>query len=288
MVNIKEQEEKLQKIEQEIHYQTKRLKEAQYGFVVQNDKQTLKVQEVMCEIHGIYPQFYLEQCYHDNFIHCLCTSTCPHCEKDRFTALQQQKREILIPLLMAKSGIKKRFKGATFDNFETVNRDATINKQICWQYVNKWKTYQESSASITMIGRPGTGKTHLAVAMMKELIQRYQTNVQMIKAMDLDAEIKASWSKGATKTEKQIITDFVKLDLLIIDEVGVQFGTNAEKVNLFKIIGERYDEMKPTIIISNLMEDEITLFIGDRVMDRLRENNGFNLCFDWESYRSKQ
>jgi DNA replication protein DnaC len=71
----------------------------------------------------------------------------------------------------------------------------------------------------------------------------------------------------------------------VLDEVGVQYGTDAEKQIAFEIINTRYENLRPTIIISNLNAAELTTFIGERVMDRLKENGGRLLVFDWPSHR---
>jgi DNA replication protein DnaC len=80
---------------------------------------------------------------------------------------------------------------------------------------------------------------------------------------------------------------FAQVDLLILDEVGVQFGTEFEKVIITDIINRRYSDMRPTIIMSNLTSDELSEYLGARVVDRMYEGGGGVLAFDWESYRSK-
>lgn len=74
--------------------------------------------------------------------------------------------------------------------------------------------------------------------------------------------------------------------MLILDEVGVQFGSESEKIILFEILNERYLNMKPTILISNLNPAALQEYVGERVMDRMRENGGIILKFDWKSHRS--
>ncbi|EJF3060091.1 ATP-binding protein, partial [Escherichia coli] len=74
---------------------------------------------------------------------------------------------------------------------------------------------------------------------------------------------------------------------LIIDEVGVQFGSDAEKLIMFEIINTRYEYMKPTILISNQSKDELSAFIGERVIDRMNDGGGCTLAFTWDSYRSR-
>ena len=48
-----------------------------------------------------------------------------------------------------------------------------------------------------------------------------------------------------------MVAGFIRPDLLILDEVGVQFGSETEKMILFEIINGRYEQLKPTIVISN-------------------------------------
>ena len=57
--------------------------------------------------------------------------------------------------------------------------------------------------------------------------------------------------------------------------------------DVFDVINERYENLRPTIILSNLTTEEIRAYLGDRVYDRLRENGGKAFVFDWDSYRGK-
>ena len=43
--------------------------------------------------------------------------------------------------------------------------------------------------------------------------------------------------------------------------------------------------MKPTILLSNLNIEGLGEYLGERVMDRLREGGGKMIAFDWDSYR---
>ncbi|HBH7937850.1 TPA: ATP-binding protein, partial [Escherichia coli] len=49
----------------------------------------------------------------------------------------------------------------------------------------------------------------------------------------------------------------------------------------------RYERMKPTILISNQSKDELSAFIGERVIDRMNDGGGCTLAFTWDSYRSR-
>jgi DNA replication protein DnaC len=76
------------------------------------------------------------------------------------------------------------------------------------------------------------------------------------------------------------------VDLLILDEFGIQIGSEHEKMLLFRIINKRYENLKPTILISNLSPAEIKNF-EERIFDRLKEN-GILLSFSSESNRKSK
>ncbi|OVZ73122.1 ATP-binding protein [Yersinia intermedia] len=136
-----------------------------------------------------------------------------------------------------------------------------------------------------MCGSCGTGKNHLAVAMTKQIINEHQDSVLLTSVMRITRAIKRTWQKDAEDTEDDIYHLYSSLDLLIIDEVGVQFGSEAEKLILFEIINTRYENFKPTILISNLTISELAVIVGDRIVDRMTEGGGATLVFDWDSFR---
>lgn len=53
------------------------------------------------------------------------------------------------------------------------------------------------------------------------------------------------------------------------------------------MLNERYEKRRPTLMLSNLGLDDVRAFLGDRIFDRLREDGGESIVFDWESYRGK-
>ena len=136
------------------------------------------------------------------------------------------------------------------------------------------------------LGRPGTGKTHLGCAIAQYLIGKgltaYYSTVQ--RAL---RRVKDTWSRDAAESEATAIKAMTSVDLLVLDEIGVQFGSDTEKTLLFDILNERYERRRPTLLLSNLAKEDVAKFLGERVMDRLREDGGRVLTFDWESYRRK-
>ncbi|MNY17699.1 DNA replication protein DnaC [compost metagenome] len=106
-------------------------------------------------------------------------------------------------------------------------------------------------------------------------------------AVVLDAmqAVKGTYRKDSAMTEAAVIEKLTAPDLLVLDEIGNQYGTDAERIILSNVINARYNAMKPTILLSNLAKDALAKELGDRVIDRMREGGGRMVVFDWESQR---
>lgn len=197
--------------------------------------------------------------------------------KDKQLAVDNEKRRR--ENVRVNAGISKRNLYKTFDDYICTTEGQTKAKNDCMKYVENFP----SDKSMIMVGGVGTGKTLLASATLDALIDNYRC--EMIKTIDAVRELKATWHKDSDHSEEDIIKYYRKLDLLILDEVGSQFGSDTEKLFIFDIIDGRYQDMKPTILISNLDINGIKDAIGERCVDRLREGGGSMIAFDWESSR---
>lgn len=221
-------------------------------------------------------------------------SCCPDCLRDELIKLQAEKirlddaaRQRNISLLLDRLDIPSRFESCTLQNYEPVNDDAKRALKVCQAYASRWPERLQKGGGLVMCGKPGTGKNHLALAIARHAITEHQSSAVFTTALKIAREYKSTWSKGSSRTEDEVIRYFTKPDLLIIDEVGVQFGSDAEKLIMFEIINTRYERMKPTILISNQTREELAAFIGERVLDRMSDGGGCTLSFTWDSYRSK-
>jgi DNA replication protein DnaC len=222
------------------------------------------------------------------------SSVCPGCLSDELIRLQGEKirndeaaRKRNIDLLLDGLNIPARFENCTLQNYEPVNDDAKRALKVCQAYASRWPERLQKGGGLVMCGKPGTGKNHLALAIARYAITEHQSSAVFTTALKIAREYKSTWSKGSSRTEDDVIRYFTKPELLIIDEVGVQFGSDAEKLIMFEIINTRYERMKPTILISNQTREELAAFIGERVLDRMSDGGGCTLSFTWDSYRSK-
>ena len=87
------------------------------------------------------------------------------------------------------------------------------------------------------------------------------------------------------QSEAALLDDLCKVDLLVLDEVGIQRGTTGEKVIINQVIDRRLSSMRPVGILTNLNYAELSSTLGERVMDRMQMDSGMWVNFDWESHR---
>jgi len=180
--------------------------------------------------------------------------------------------------------IPKRFKDKTLDNYEANSNDQSAVLNLCKKYIENYDTVKEKGTCLVFCGMPGTGKTHLAYAIVKALREQMVCAIK-INAAEMTSVVKEAITGKTDESAGDVSSTFKRIDMLVIDEVGVQVESDSERRVFFDIINGRYDEMRPTILISNLKIEELTKFIGVRVIDRMKENNGVVFGFGWNSYR---
>lgn len=237
-----------------------------------------------CEKHGEYQRTRLWHEYGGRIAEKL--SRCPHCIREEIEQAKSTRRNLLVEKLTEQANIPDRFANCCFDSYEAVNKEAKYNLDVLKAYSSAWPKMYDAGTSLILCGKPGTGKNHLAVSLAKSIIEKHQASVLLTSVMRIIRAVRRSWGKDSERSEEDVIAFYTGLDLLIIDEVGIQYGSESEMIILFDIMNTRYERMLPTVLISNLAPGEISQVIGDRLTDRMVEGGGATLVFDWNSYRS--
>lgn len=237
-----------------------------------------------CEIHGEFTDI----CFMKNF-----WRKCPDCNKIRSDAENAKQESIKRNEerrqwneKIGNAGIPERFITRTLSTYQADDKN---DKQVrvlkfCTEYAENFSDHKKTGLSFLMLGLPGTGKTHLSIGIALEIMKQGRSAVFTSASRMLRA-VKDTYHKESYFSEKQVLAVYETCDLLILDEVGVQTGSDYEKNIIFDVINSRYENVRPTIILSNLSIDECKLYLGERVFDRMREGGGKAFLLDWPSYR---
>lgn len=215
---------------------------------------------------------------------------CPKCQKEKkyIEDIRKKEDEAKAKIDRWRNKLKSayipiRFQDKTFDNF---NHETDKQKNVFDKVFLFAENLKETPGKcLILCGKPGTGKTHLSVAACQYSMKHHGMITVFTTTIKAIRWIKDSWHKSSDITEMEAINTFLMPDLLVLDEVGVQYGSETEKILLFDILNARYESRKSTILISNLAVNEVVKYLGERIYDRLKEDGGECVVFDWESNR---
>lgn len=139
-------------------------------------------------------------------------------------------------------------------------------------------------AIIGLVGPRGTGKTQMAVEVIKGYLAANYI-AMYVKAMDIFLSIRESYGAAANSSERRAVEYWMGGDLLVIDELQVRGETEWENRLLTHIVDKRYDAMKTTLLVANYTPDELAEAVGASIARRIEECGGVIEC-DWESWKS--
>lgn len=183
---------------------------------------------------------------------------------------------------MARSGLRGRFLDATFSSYETPSPGQQKAHAVCRRFVEGLPS--GTGVGLLLIGSPGTGKTHLGAAMVQAAIAQRDQTARWIGVRDLIRDLRSTWASDSRRSEESVIDDYGRLGLLVLDEIGVDFGSPSELTQLLDVVDRRYQLKRPTVVISNHTVPELQGILGDRIYDRIRSGAKVVVC-DWASRR---
>lgn len=220
-------------------------------------------------------------------------SGCPACAEIRQRAQDLEDQSALMAKIAAerlqnKLGsalIPRRFADKNFAQYVAKTPAQQKALTTCREYAESFLDHFEAGRCLLLLGKPGTGKTHLAAAIAWQVMTQSSATAVYRTVGGILQYIKGSYDSRAEYSEAEAFASLVKPSLLVIDEVGATKPTEFEQATLFAIINGRYEDQRPTIVVSNLMPAELPPVLGERSVDRLREGGGIALVFDWQSAR---
>ena len=214
-------------------------------------------------------------------------SPCPQCQEEaeaKKTALAAQQAQRRLAEKIGKCGIPKRHQHCRVSSYLATTQKQKALKDAIAQYTKDMFS-GSLKRNFVLLGNCGTGKTHLACAVGMEAIRQGKT-VLFATASEIIRRVQAA-HKSTSETEWDLMNTFADLDLLIVDEVGVQYNTESANRIITEIVNARYNNELPTIFISNLDKQAFQAVMGDRAMSRMQEDGCVPFVCDWQDYRTQ-
>lgn len=166
---------------------------------------------------------------------------------------------------IAASGLGRRILKCTFDNYRINEKNKDFFEKVK-QFADNFKEFNKLGMGLLLCGEPGNGKTHLSASVLKAVAaQEFSTSFVIVA--DLLQKRKDS-IKGSMGDYLKVLQS---VDLLVFDDLGRNEMRDFDISFIFSVINSRYNNMKPTVITSNMLPAEWAEKDHGRVYDRLKE-----------------
>lgn len=181
----------------------------------------------------------------------------------------ERAQQMTIENYLARSGLMRGLlANMTFENFES--RIAGTAKEIAEEYADKFS--RETARGIMLYGKAGSGKTHLAAAIARRIIEKKRIQARFIRVVDLLSEIRKTFDENEnyrTENESDLIHKYASVPLLVIDDLGSEKTTEWVRQILYQIIDDRWLEQRPIIVTSNLKPKDLEARFEERIASRV-------------------
>lgn len=210
---------------------------------------------------------------------------CPECADTGYRIIQQDGVDVaqrcscrqrdLIRRRLLGSGIPERYRHCDLDGFLTQNPSLLQALEQTRRLVH---TGPGSDAGLIFCGPCGVGKTHLAVAALRAMVERYGVRGLFFEFGTLLRRIQDTYDRRSETPSWAVIGPTIEADLLVLDDLGATRSTPWVLDTLGLIVGERYNRNRMTLFTTNRPEhspkgqsETLADRVGERLASRLAE-----------------
>jgi DNA replication protein DnaC len=159
--------------------------------------------------------------------------------------------------VMERARIPKRYEHCDFESFSTDMGTALQQGSLKFaklQVEGFLRDYPATEQGLLLAGPSGGGKTHLAVAALKDLIHRGYGGL-FCDYRELLKEIQASYNPSSESTEMKILEPIRNAEILVLDDLGASKPSDWVRDIVSIVLNARYNEKRTTIITTNYVDN---------------------------------
>jgi DNA replication protein DnaC len=197
-------------------------------------------------------------------------------------------RESAAARLVAEARIPRRYQHCDFTNYTAYNEQLAKALQLATRLA---ESFPVTERGLFFQGPPGVGKTHLAVAVLRQVITTRGARGLFYDTRDLLRMIRSTYDPVNRTAEMDVLRPVIECDLLVLDDLGAEKTSEWVEETLNLIVNARYSERRTTVFTSNYDDnpdntdpDSLLFRIGFRMRSRLHEMCEF-LYLDGGDYR---
>jgi len=211
--------------------------------------------------------------------------SCPHCDDTGWRPVEVDGvrrvercecwRESLAAKLLAEAQIPPRYRRCDLDNFRTENDSLVEAVAKARRFVERFPVVDKG---LFLLGHPGVGKTHLAVAALKLVIRQKGARGLFYDTRELLRLIRSTYNPLVQTAEMDVLNPVMQADLLVLDDLGAEKTSEWVEETLNLIVNTRYNERRATLFTSNYEiredlsdPDSLAVRVGFRMWSRLHE-----------------
>jgi DNA replication protein DnaC len=171
--------------------------------------------------------------------------------------------------LLKSARIPPRYQHCTIQGYQAANEETSkwAAKQQAQYLIEDYLTID--GRGLLFNGPVGVGKTHLAVAILRELIARYQVRGLFYQFAALLRQIQDSYNPVSQSSELTVLQPVFDAEVLVLDELGASKPTDWVRDTMMQIINNRYNEKRLTIFTTNYSDSRKTEKDGEILEDRI-------------------
>ena len=178
--------------------------------------------------------------------------------------------------LLDEAGIPRRYRKCDFSTFVTYENERLLRAvESARRFAAKFPVVERG---LLLIGPPGIGKTHIAVAALREVVLEKAVRGVYFDTRTLLSTIRSSFNPVTRTAEGDVLRRVMEAELLVLDDLGAERPTDWVEETMNLIVNTRYNDDRPTIFTSNYEDvpdaddlDSLLVRVGFRMHSRLRE-----------------